>query len=100
MVDYFVDKSKFEQQLRLFLTYATLAHVEQSGIVKLTYGRPMRTFHIVGVYFEHGLGVHVRLLRGTDVLVTHLRIGVLGILSHQHQASERTNGLIVQHVFI
>ena len=100
MVDYFVDKSKFEQQFRLLFAYATLAHVEQGRIVKLTNGRAMRTFHIVGVDFEHGLGVHVRLFRGTDVLVTHLRIGVLGILSHQHQASERTNGLIVQHIFI
>ena len=64
LVDHFVDKGKFKQQLGFLLADASLSHIEQSSIVELSYGRPVGTFHIVGsVYIRACLVAQIFWLR-------------------------------------
>ena len=69
LVDYLVDEGKLEQQLGFLLAYAALAHIEEGGIVELAHGAAMGALDIVGIDFEHGLGVHAGGTRGAEVLV-------------------------------
>ena len=57
-IDDLGDKSLLQEQSGLALGDASLAHVEQGGIVELSNSGTMRALHIVGIDFEHGLCVH------------------------------------------
>ena len=100
MVDDLVDKSVLQQQTRLLARDAALLHVEHSGVVELAYGRAMGTFHVVGIDFKHRLGIHTRLAGGRQVLVGHLRGGLLCPLLYQHAAGKGAGGLVVEHILI
>ena len=58
VVDDFRHEGLLQQQACLALGDASLAHVEQGGIVELSDSGSMRALHIVGIDFEHGLCVH------------------------------------------
>ena len=57
-IDDLGDKGLLQEQSGLALGDASLAHVEQSGIVELANCGAMRALHVVGIDFEHGLCVH------------------------------------------
>ena len=100
LVDDLVDKGILQEQLSLSERDATLAHIEEGRIVELSYRRAMGTLHVVGIDLEHRLGVHSCLFRGRQVLVGHLRDGLLGAVLHEHTPCESTYGLIVEHILI
>ena len=100
VVDDFVDEGILEQHLRLLQGDASLAHVEEGGIVELAYGRAVGTLHVVGIDLEHGLGVHAGILGGREVLVGHLRGGLLGSVFNQDTTCKGASGLLVEHVLI
>ena len=72
-----IDEGHFKQRASLFARDAALLHVEKGLVVELTYSRAVRTLHVVGIDFKHGLRVHVGLLRRAEILVGHLRVGLL-----------------------
>ena len=100
LVDDFVDEGVLQQELGLVERDATLAHVEQGGVVELPNGRTVRTLHVVGIDFEHGLGVHTSLLGSRQILIGHLRGGLLRTVLYQYTAGEGSNSLIIEHVFV
>ena len=57
-----VDEGKLKQELGLLKADAALTHVEQGRIVELTYGAAVSTLNVVGIYLQHRLRVHTRLL--------------------------------------
>ena len=57
-----VDEGKLKQELGLLKADAALAHVEQGRIVELTHGAAVGTLNVVGIYLQHRLRVHTRLL--------------------------------------
>ena len=73
LVDNLVDEGKLQQQLGLLDRNAALLHIEQCRIVQLPHSGTMGTLHVVGIYFQHRLGVHAGGLRGREVLIRHLR---------------------------
>ena len=100
VVDDLVDEGVLQQELGLVERNTSLTHVEEGRIVELANGRAVGTFHIIGIDLEHGLGVHTGLTGGRQVLVGHLRGGLLGPMLHEHTTSKGTCGLIVEHVFV
>ena len=60
----------------------------------------MGTLHVVGIDLKHGLGVHSGFLCGREVLVGHLRGGLLGSVFHKHTTCKGTCGLLIEHIFI
>ena len=51
LIDNFTHESLLQEQSCLFLTDATLPHVEQSSVVELSDGTTMRTLHVIGIDF-------------------------------------------------
>ena len=99
-VDHLIDEGKLQQQLGFLLTDAALAHVEHSLVVELTHGRTMTTFHIIGINLQLWLGVHARLLRGAEILVAHLRVGLLRSLLYKHPTGKGSRGLTIENVLV
>ena len=99
-VDDFVDKRKLKEQLCLLTAHASLLHVEESGIVELTYRATMRTLHVVGINLQHWLGEHAGLLGGTKVLVGFLRYRLLGTMANQHTTGECSTSLIIEYILV
>ena len=79
---------------------ATLLHIEEGCVVELTHGAAMRALHIVGIDFQHGLGVHMCLSGHTEILVHLFGSGLLCIMSHQHLACESPHSLFIEHIFV
>ena len=100
VVDDLVDKSILQQEFGFFKRDAPLTHVEEGRIIELANSRAMRALHIIRIDFEHGLGVHTGLLRGSEVLIGHLRGGFLGTMLYQDLSSKSTCSLIVEHIFV
>ena len=100
LVNDLVDEGVLQQQLSLGKRYASLTHIEQGGIVELADGGTVGTLDIVGIDLEHRLGVHAGFAGGRQVLVGHLRGGLLGSLLHQDTACEGSCGAVVEHVLI
>ena len=100
VVDDFVDEGILKEQFSLIERDASLAHIKQGGIVQLTYRRAVSTLHIIGIDLEHGLGIHTGLLGGRQVLISHLRGGLLGPMFYEDTTCKGTNGLVVEHIFV
>ena len=100
LVDDFVDKCKLKEQLSLLAAHTTLLHIEQCGIVELTYSTSMRTLHIIGINLQHRLGEHTGCLRSTEVLVGFLRNSLLGTMTNQHSTGKSTTCLTIEHILI
>ena len=100
MVDNLVDEGILQQQACLTTGDTSLLHIEQSSIVQLTDSRTVGTLHIVGINLQHRLGEHARRLRGTKVLVGHLRHGLLCIGLHQHPAGKGACGVVVEDILV
>ena len=100
VIDDLVDEGILQEQFGLFEGDASLAHIEESRIVELAYGRTMSTLHIVGVNLQHRLGVHTCLFGSCQILIGHLRRSLLGTMLHQHTTCKGTCRLVVEHVFI
>lgn len=94
------DESKLKEELGLALRNASLAHIEHGGCVELAHSGTVGTFHVIGVNLQHGLGEHSGRLGGAQILVGHLRLGLLTVVANMDQSSESTNGLAIQHIFI
>src|SRR3712207_9423298 len=90
LVDYLIDKGKLKQQLSLFLADTTLPHVEHSGVIELSYRRTMGTLHVIGVDFQHRLGVHTGGIGSYKILIGFLTDGLLRIMTHQNTAGKST----------
>ena len=60
----------------------------------------MSTLHVVSIYLKHRLSVHTSLLGGRQILIGHLRCGLLSTMLYQHTTSKSTCGLIVEHILI
>ena len=73
LVNDLVDEGKLQQQFGLLDRNAALLHIEKCRIVQLPHSGTMGTLHVIGIYFQHRLGVHAGSLRGREVLVRHLR---------------------------
>lgn len=99
-VDNLVDKSKLEQQPCLVEADAALAHIEEGCIVELADGAAMGALDIVGIDFEHGLGVHAGGTRGAEVLVGFLRGGLLGSVAHEHASGKGSHSVVVEHILV
>ena len=78
----------YKRQLR----NASLAHIEHGGCVELAHRGTVGTLHVIGVNLQHGLGEHAGRLGGTQILVGHLRLGLLTVVANMDQSSESTNG--------
>ena len=100
LVDDFIDKGILKEQFSLIKRDASLAHIKQGGIVELSDGGAMGTLHVVGIDLEHWLGVHAGLLGGRQVLISHLRGGLLGPMFYEDTTCKGTNGLVVEHIFV
>ena len=100
LVDDFIDKGILKEQFSLIKRDASLAHIKQGGIVELSDGGAMGTLHVVGIDLEHWLGVHAGLLGGRQVLISHLRGGLLGPMFYEDTTCKGTNGLVVEHILI
>ena len=100
VVDDLVDEGVLQQELGLVEGDAALTHVEEGGVVELAYGGAVGALHVVCIDLEHRLGVHTGFLRGRQVLIRHLRRGLLGSMPHQHAACEGPYSLIVEYIFI
>lgn len=99
-VDNLIDEGKLQEKLCLLQTDTALTHVEQSRVVELTYGAAVGTLHVVGINLQHRLGVHTRLLGGTEILVCLLRNGLLSAVTHKHTTCEGSRCAVVEHIFI
>ena len=100
LVDDFVDKCKLKEQLSLLAAHTTLLHIEQGGIVELTYSTSMRTLHIIGINLQHRLGEHAGCLRSTEVLVGFLRNSLLGTMTNQYSTGKSTTCLTIEYILI
>ena len=100
LVYHFIDKSELKEQFGLLLADATLSHIEQCGIIELSYGRAMRAFHVVGVYLKHRLGVHSGCLCGAKVLVYFFTDSLLCSMTHENTTCERSSRLVVEHILV
>ena len=100
LVYHLVDECLLEEQTCLGKADATLPHVEQGCIVQLAYSGAVGTLHIVGIDLEHGLGVHTGLIGCTEVLVGHLRDGLLSPRLYQHTPGKGSCGVVVEYIFI
>ena len=60
----------------------------------------MGTLHIVGINLQHRLGVHTCLFGGCQVLVGHLRGGLLCTMLYQYTTCKSTCCLVVEHIFV
>src|SRR3712207_8460470 len=85
LVDYLIDKGKLKQQLSLFLADTTLPHVEHSGVIELSYRRTMGTLHVIGVDFQHRLGVHTGGIGSYKILIGFLTDGLLRIMTRSEE---------------
>ena len=60
----------------------------------------MGTLDVVGIDFEHGLRVHPCLLGSCQVLVGHLRCGLLSTVLYQYPSGKGTGSLVVEHILV
>src|SRR3712207_7677267 len=60
----------------------------------------MGTLHVIGVDFQHRLGVHTGGIGSYTILIGFLTDGLLRIMTHQNTAGNSTGGVIVAHIFI
>ena len=72
VVDDLIDEGVLQEQLGFLKGYASLTHVEESGIVELANSRSVGTLHVIGIDLEHRLGVHTGFTGGRQILVGHL----------------------------
>jgi hypothetical protein len=100
VVDDLVDEGVLQQHFGFLQRNATLAHIEEGSIVELTNGRTVRTFHVIGINLKHRLGVHTSLLGSREILIGHLRGGLLSAMLYQYTTSKGSHGLIVEHIFV
>ena len=57
-VEYFTDESKLQQHASFLFGNTTLTHVEEGFVVELTHGAAVGALYVIGIDFQHGLGVH------------------------------------------
>ena len=69
LVYHLSDEGELKEELCILLADATLTHIEEGGVIELTYRRAVRTLHVVGVNLEHRLSVHTCCLCGAKILV-------------------------------
>ena len=60
----------------------------------------MTALHIIGIYLQHGLGIHAGSTCRAEVGICLLAHGLLGTLAHQDSSSESSHCTVVQHILI
>ena len=100
LVDHLIDKGELKEQFGFLLADATLSHIEQCGVVELSYGRTMRAFHVISIYLEHRLGVHSGSLGVAKVLVYLFADSLLRSVTHEYTTCERSRRLVVEYILV
>ena len=76
---------------------AALAHVKHRVLVELAGACAVRTFHVVGIYFQERHGIDFSPVGQDDVAVVLIGVGFLRVWSHHHMSVEHRRGLVVQN---
>ena len=100
LVDDLAGEGLLQQQAGFGLADATLAHVEEGVVVQLSHGAAVAALHVVGVDFQHRLGVHACLGGADEVGIGLLRLGLLCFLAHEDTSGKGACALLVHHIFI
>ena len=94
------DEGVLQQQSCFGFRDAALLHVEEGLLVEHAYGRAVGALHVVGIDFEHRLGVDAGRVGGAEVVVGFFRRSLLGVLAHQDPSGEGADGLVVGHALV
>ena len=93
-------KSIHQQMACLIGRDAALLHVEECIIIQLTYSRTMAALHVIGIYLQLGLCIHVRIASETQVTVGLLRDGLLCVGAYEHFACKDSCRLLIKNILV